>query len=75
MGLCDDLGGWGGGCESAVQQKRDICIHIADSGFPGGSAVKNLPAMQEPRVGSLGQKDPLEKEMATHSNIFAWEIP
>ena len=37
--------------------------------------VKNLPAMQEPRVQSLGWKDPLEKGMATHSSILAWEIP
>ena len=37
--------------------------------------VKNLPAMQETRVQSLGQEDPLEKEMATHSSILAWEIP
>ena len=36
--------------------------------------VKNLPTMQESCVKSLGQKDPLEKEMATHSNILAWEI-
>ena len=36
--------------------------------------VKNLPAMQEPPVQSLGQEDPLEKEMATHSSILAWEI-
>ena len=36
-------------------------------GFPDGSAVKNLPAMQETRVQSLGQEDPLEKEMATTS--------
>ena len=36
--------------------------------------VKNLPAMQEPWVQSLSQEDPLEKEMATHSNILAWEI-
>ena len=36
--------------------------------------VKNLPAMQETQVGSLGQKDPLEKEMATHSGILAWRI-
>ena len=34
--------------------------------------VKNLPAVQETRVRSLGQEDPLEKEMATHSNILAW---
>ena len=36
--------------------------------------VKNLPAMQEPRVQSLGQKDPLEKEMATLASTLAWEI-
>ena len=43
--------------------------------FLGGSAVKNPPAMQETRVLSLGQEDPLEKEIATHSSILAWEIP
>ena len=43
--------------------------------FPGGSVVKNLLAMQEPWVQSLGQKDALEEEMATHSSILAWEIP
>ena len=37
--------------------------------------VKDLPAMQEIRVQSLGWEDPLEKEMATHSSIFAWKIP
>ena len=37
--------------------------------------VKSLPAMQETRVLSLGQEDPLEKEMATHSSILAWRIP
>ena len=37
--------------------------------------VKNLPAMQETRVRFLGQEDPLEKEMATHSSILAWRIP
>ena len=37
--------------------------------------VKNLPAMQETQVQSLGWEDPLEKEMATHSNILAWGIP
>ena len=35
--------------------------------------AKNLPAMQETRVRTLGQEDPLEKGMATHSNILAWE--
>ena len=37
--------------------------------------VENLPAMQETQVQSLGQEDPLEKEMATHSSILAWGIP
>ena len=37
--------------------------------------VKNLPSMQETWVRSLGQEDPLEKEMATHSSILAWRIP
>ena len=37
--------------------------------------VKNLPAMQETQVRSLDQEDLLEKEMATHSSILAWEIP
>ena len=41
-------------------------------GFPGGSVEKNPPAMQEMQVWSLGQEDPLEKEMATHSSILAW---
>ena len=37
--------------------------------------VKNLPAVQETWARSLGREDPLEKEMATHSSIFAWRIP
>ena len=37
--------------------------------------VKNPPAMQETHVQSLGWEDPLEKGMATHSSILAWEIP
>ena len=44
-------------------------------GFPGGSVEKNPPAMQEMQVWSLGQEDPLEKEMATHSSILAWKNP
>ena len=36
--------------------------------------VKHLPTMQETQVQSLGQEDPLEKEMATHSSILAWKI-
>ena len=45
------------------------------SSFPGAQIVKNLPAMQEMWVPSLGWKDLLEKEMATHSSVPAWEIP
>ena len=37
--------------------------------------VKRLPATRETWVQSLGQEDPLEKEMATHSSTFAWKIP
>ena len=44
-------------------------------GFPGGSAVKNLPAMWETWVRSLGQEDSLEEGMATHSSILACGIP
>ena len=43
-------------------------------GFPVGSAVKNLPSVQEMWVQSLGQEDPLEKKMATHSSILVGEI-
>ena len=43
--------------------------------FPGGSVIKNLPAMQETQVLSLAWEDPLEEEMATYSSIFAWRIP
>ena len=47
-------------------------------GFPGGSVVKNPPAVQEPqetRVQSLGQEDPLGEGMATYSNIFTGKSP
>ena len=46
-------------------------------GFPSGSAVKNLPVMQdlqETQVQSLGQEDPVEEGMATHSSTLAWRI-
>ena len=44
-------------------------------GFPGGSAVKRLLAMQETRVRFLGREDPLDKEMAMHSSTLAWKNP
>ena len=58
--------------------KLAICIHISP---PSGASlvaqmVKNLAATQEEtRVQSLGQEDPLEKGMVTHSSILAWRIP
>ena len=45
------------------------------AGFPGDLDSKNLPAMREIWVHFLGQEYPLEKEMATHFSILAWEIP
>ena len=45
-----------------------ICRHMV--GFPCGSVVRNPPAMQETQVRSLGQEDPLEKEMATYCSIL-----
>ena len=44
-------------------------------GFPAGPAIKNPTAMQQTKVQSLSQEDPLEEERATHSSILAWEIP
>ena len=55
-------------------------LHKKFKDFPGGSVVKNLLAMQETTcnaedaVQSLGQEDPLEKEMAAHYRILAWEL-
>ena len=43
-------------------------------GIASGSAVKNLPAIQETRVQSLDREDPPEKEMAIHSRTIAWKI-
>ena len=48
---------------------------IKDLDFPSGSDSKDLPAMEETQVQSLGQEDPLEKKMATHSSILAWKNP
>ena len=51
-----------------------ILSKVIDS-FPGGSEVKNQPAMQEMQVCCLGQQDPLEEGMTTHFSVFAWRIP
>ena len=63
-----------------MPQQRDVIIDcLLVFKFPRASLVaqmvKSLPAMQETWVQSLGQKDPLEKGMATHSSILAWRIP
>ena len=52
-----------------------IPIYECDWASLVAQMVKNLPAMQETQVQSLGQEDPLEKGMATHSSILAWRIP
>ena len=78
-----NLEGWDGvGGGKKVQEGGRICIPMAGScrcvAETNPQRVKNLPAMQqtqETRVRSLGQKDALEKETATHSNILAWRIP
>ena len=48
---------------------------IPCQGFPGDSAVKDLPATQEMQIRSLDWEDPLEEGMATHSSMLVWEIP
>ena len=50
---------------SNIQKSTSLVVQI----------IKNLPAMQETQVQSLGREDSLEKEMATHASILAWEIP
>ena len=52
-----------------------VTLALTCMGFTGGSDGKNLPAMRETRVQSLGWEDLLEEGMATHSSILAWRIP
>ena len=61
-----------------MNQGIKMYVYMIYMGFPHssvGKEVKNLPAMQKTWVQSLGQEDPLEKGMATHSSILTWEIP
>ena len=51
------------------------CKLLPTQYFPGGSVVENSPAMQKTWVRPLGWEEPLQKEMATYSSIFAWRIP
>ena len=68
----------GNSCINYICLNSKILHLVLAKTFPDGSVVKNPPAIQETQemqVQSLGQVDPLEKEMATHSNILAWKIP
>ena len=62
-----------------VQEAGGVCYIVSNFGFGHATLVtqivKNLPAMQETWLRTLGQEDPLEKGMATHSSIPAWRIP
>ena len=58
-----------------ISEKEKSEIFKSCLGFPVAQMVKNLPAMREAYVRSLGQEDPLEEGTATHSRILAWRIP
>ena len=64
-----------GGIQSTSEDLRTRGDNDVLINFPGSLVINNLPAMQETRIWSLGQEDPLEKKMATHSSILAWRIP
>ena len=57
-----------------LQESSDVPLS-SSLVFPGGSVVKNLPAMEETWVRSLGWEDALEEGMATHYSVLAWRIP
>ena len=58
-----------------MTERLHFHFHTNNWAFLVAQMVKNLPAMQEIQVQTLGQEDPLEKEMAIHSSILAWGIP
>ena len=53
----------------------DLLHSVSNLASPVAQRLKHLPVMRETQVRSLGQEDPLEKEMATHSSTLAWRIP
>ena len=58
-----------------MEFKSNLCVYVYVFQYPlVAQTVKHLPEMQETRVRFLGREDSLEKEMATHSSILAWEI-
>ena len=62
-------------CEKSIPNGNYCMIPFIYKASLVAQTVKRLPAMQETWVRSLGQVDPLEKEMATHSSVLAWRIP
>ena len=69
---CLDRGAW----QATIHGVAKSQTQLSDfTHFTSGSAVKNLPAMQETQVQFPDRENPLEKEMATHSSILAWKIP
>ena len=63
------------GVEKSQTRLSDFTSQIDNKGFASGSAVKNLPTMQEMQDQSLGWEDPLEEGMATHSSVLVQRIP
>ena len=67
---------WLPSCTAArCELSFSLWLFLPSGIFLVAQMVKNLPAMQETWVRSLGQEDPLQEKMATHSSIFAWRIP
>ena len=62
-------------CSGQNPWRRLWLSPVCYPGFPGGQMVKNLPAVQETQVQSMGWEDPLKEEMATQSSILDWRIP
>ena len=60
---------------SALDKQKLISFSLIRIWYLVAQTVKNLPAMREGWIQPLGQEDPLEMEMATHSSILAWETP
>ena len=68
---------WGNLSAQMYEWNQDFSFNLRllySASFPGGLVGKNPPAKQETQVWSLGQEDPPEKEMATHSSILAWDL-
>ena len=72
--LVMDREAWHAAVHGVAKSWTQLSDWTEQMGFPDGSVVNYLPPMQETWIQSLGLEDPLEKEMATHSSILAWEI-